>query len=538
MPEPTRLDGLLVDPSRSVTFTFEGAPFSGLAGDTIASALAANGQWMLSRSFKYRRPRGVFSMAGHDANTLVQLPDEPNVPADLHPISDGLAVLGQNYEGSLARDRGAWLGRMGRFLPPGFYYKAFFRPRGAWRLWEPLIRRKAGLGRVDTNTRHKERDKAYAFAATVVIGGGPAGMAAALRAAVRGGEVILVDDHPVLGGALVFARFDVAGTRGRGLREDLVAQVKAAPTIEVWTNATCHSLYDDNWLAVVKQGRLVKLRAGNVVVATGAIELPVVFRNGDLPGVMLCSAAQRLLRLYGVRPGGRAVVATANEHGYGAALDLAEAGVAVAAVCDLRAAPPDGELRRAVRDLGVTIHDGHTVWEAAGSGHVEGVVIAPITGEGQCGRPIASVACDLVCLGAGYTPNAALLHHAGARFRYDERVATHFLEAAPINVEACGSVAACFDLDGALTGDNRRPDDGLSHPWPMFAHPKGMEFVDLDEDLTITDIEATAAEGYDHIQLLKRFSTTGMGPSQGRLSNVAAIRLVARATGRTPDAVG
>ncbi len=170
MAKPARLDGFLVDTVRSITFTFEGAPVSGLGGDTIASALAANGQWMLSRSFKYRRPRGAFSMAGHDANTLVQVPDEPNVFADLYPISDGLAVSGQNYEGSLARDRGAWVGRMGRFLPPGFYYKAFFRPRGAWRLWEPLIRRKAGLGHVDPNSRHDERDKAYAFAETVVIG--------------------------------------------------------------------------------------------------------------------------------------------------------------------------------------------------------------------------------------------------------------------------------------------------------------------------------------------------------------------------------
>ncbi len=538
MAQPARLDGLLVDPSREVTFTFEGAPVSGLDGDTIASALAANGQWMLSRSFKYRRPRGAFSMAGHDANTLVQLPDEPNVLADLYPISDGLAVSGQNYEGSLASDRGAWIGRFGRFMPPGFYYKAFFRPRGAWKLWEPFIRRKAGLGRVNPRARHEERDKAYAFAATVVIGGGPAGMSAALRAAADGGEVVLVDDHPVLGGALGFARFDAAGTRGRALREDLVAQVAATPAIDVWTNATAHAIYEDNWLAVVRDGQLIKLRARNVVVATGVIELPVVFRNCDLPGIMLCSAAQRLLRLYGVRPGDRAVVATANEHGYGAALDLAEAGVAVEAVCDLRAAPPDGEQRRAVRDLGITIHDGHTVWQATGRGHVEGVELAPITGEGECGRPTASVACDLVCLGAGYTPNAALLHHAGARFRYDTRAATHVLDSAPVNVEAYGSVAACYDLDGALTGDNGRSDDGLSHPWPMFAHPKGMEFLDLDEDLTIADIEATVAEGYDHIQLLKRFSTTGMGPSQGRLSNVAAIRLAARATGRPPDAVG
>ena len=213
MANPQRLDGLLIDPSRPIEFTFEGASISGFSGDTIASALAADGQWILSRSFKYRRPRGTFSMAGHDANSLVQLPGAPNVVADTYPISDGLVVTGQNYDGSLASDRGAWVGRMGRFLPPGFYYKAFFRPRGVWRLWEPFIRRKAGLGRVDRGVHHDERDKEYAFADTVVIGGGPAGMSAALRASATGGSVILVDDQPVLGGALSYARFDRDGDR-------------------------------------------------------------------------------------------------------------------------------------------------------------------------------------------------------------------------------------------------------------------------------------------------------------------------------------
>lgn len=214
--------GLLVDPDRSVSFTFEGRTYTGLAGDTVASALAAHGQWLLSRSFKYHRPRGILTMAGQDANTLVQFDGQPNVHADRHPIAEDLRVHAQNVTGSLEADRGFVLNRLGRFLPVGFfYYRAFFRPKGIWyRFWEPLIRKGAGLGTVDLDAEHAYYDKAFGHFGVAVVGGGPAGLGAALAAAEAGAEVLLVDDAPVLGGSLTYARFDADGTlppkRGNG----------------------------------------------------------------------------------------------------------------------------------------------------------------------------------------------------------------------------------------------------------------------------------------------------------------------------------
>ncbi len=555
--------GERLDRSRPVTFSFEGRSVQGFAGDTIASALAANGISVLSRSFKYRRPRGILSMAGHDANTLVQLADEPNALADTTPIVEGLVVKGQNYSGSLDRDRGAYIGRLGRFMPVGFYYKAFYRPKGAWRLWEPLIRRRAGLGRVNTDAGHGYYDKSYGFYAVVVVGGGPAGMAAAIAAARAGADVLLIDDNPRLGGSLDYARPDPEGLAAAARGDELRAAVAAETNIEVMTGAMCQGWYTDNWIAVTRGARLYKIRAGRVVLATGSTEQPIVFRNNDLPGVMLGSAAQRLIRLYGVKPGRRAVVATANADGYGVALDLADAGIEVAAVLDLRHDPPPSACADAVRGHGIEVRAGHTVWEALsrpGKRRVSGAVAARITGRGECRDGRETIDCDLVCLSAGYAPSAQLYCHAGGRLGYDGDSADFVLNGRPPGMFPAGSVKGAFDLEAvisegrhagwsaarslkfecgpepALVDDRGRREQ--NHPWPIFANPKGKEFVDFDEDLQISDIRGAVAEGYDHIELVKRYSTVGMGPSQGRHSALATARLVAEAAGREVPAVG
>ena len=294
--------GSRIDRTTSLEFRFEGRIYHGHAGDTLASALIANGVDVLSRSFKYHRPRGVLTMRGLDANAYVQLGDEPNVPADRLPLRDGLVATGQNYRGSLAHDRDAWLGRIARFLPVGFYYKAFFRPKGSWAFWERCIRAKAGLGRLSPDSRQGYHDKQYLFADVAVVGGGPAGLAAAEAAARAGAEVLLIEDEPELGGALHWQRFE-----GEALNhaQHLMHEVPTMPRLRVLTDATCTGLFADHWLAVVQGTRLFKIRAKAVVLATGCVEQPMVFRNNDLPGVMLASAAQRLLRLWGVSPAGR-----------------------------------------------------------------------------------------------------------------------------------------------------------------------------------------------------------------------------------------
>ena len=555
--------GEWIDRSEEISFSFEGLTFTGFGGDVIASALAANGIRMLSRSFKYRRPRGILTMAGQDANTLVQLPGEPNVLADRHPIAPGLEVMGQNYTGSLKFDRGAYIERFARFLPVGFYYKTFYKPRGAWKFWEPIVRARAGLGKIDESAPHGYYDKAYDFCDVAVVGGGPAGMSAALAAAEAGAEVLLFEEHVRLGGSGTYARFAADDGDNRKRIADLIAAVEGEANIRVMTDATCNGLFVDNWLPVLKDKRLYKVRAGRVVLATGSIEQPAIFRNNDLLGVMQGSAAQRLIRQYAVKPGARALVLTANGDGYGVALDLLDAGIEVAAVADLRQDLPPCARADAVRDHGVPIHAGHTVWEALPDKHTRGVVaahLAPVTGQGTCAPNGTFADCDLLVMSPGYTPTGQLLSHAGGKLRYDGETDMFSIAECPAGLSAAGSVNGAYALDAtfaegrhagwaaakelglAVGGEpplaNDRGGHGVTHPWPIFPHPKGKDFVDFDEDLQVHDILDAIDEGYDHIELLKRFSTVGMGPSQGRHSSLATVRLAAHAKGEDVAEVG
>ena len=565
MSQPFRLPpqpGERIDRRHSLAFSFAGRTYQGYAGDTIASALAANGVRTLSRSFKYRRKRGVLTMAGQDANTLVQLPGDPNVLADLAPAAQGLEVRAQNVSGSLERDWSApFMGALGRFMPVGFYYKAFYKG-GSWKRWEPIIRARAGLGVVDEAAPHRAYDKAYQFCDVMVAGGGPAGLAAAAEAGRAGLEVILVDENPVLGGSLCFARLDAEGELAARRRASLEAAVRALPNVRVMTGAVCQGWFADHFLPVIQGNRMHKVRARRVIVATGSMEQPAVFRRNDLPGVVMGSAAQRLIRQYGVKPGTRAVVVAANPDAYGVTLDLLDAGVQVAAVLDLRQAPPEDARMAAVKARGVSILPRHAPWEAIADrrGHLAGLIAARVVGQGKCEAPDVRLACDLLCLSVGYAPAAHLLHHAGAKIGYDRAAATFVIKDHPREVRPAGSLDGAYEVDMAIADGKRagweaaralgavsegdgppaplKAAAGWNHPWPIFPHPKGKDFVDFDEDLHVADIRNAVAEGYEHVELVKRFSTAGMGPSQGRHSALNVARLVAEASGRELEVVG
>ncbi|PVZ20648.1 MULTISPECIES: 2Fe-2S iron-sulfur cluster-binding protein [unclassified Pseudomonas] len=553
--------GLLIDRTQTLGFTFEGVTYQGLQGDTLASALYAAGQPLLSRSFKYHRPRGVLTLAGQDANSLVQLPREPNVLADTLPVSEGLSASAQNCNGTLAYDKDAYLGKFSRFMPVGFYYRAFYKPQGAWKRWEPLIRKKAGLGVLDLSFTPEYYDKAYLFADLLVIGAGPAGLQAALTAADAGAQVLLVDENRLLGGALTYARFDLQGQRAQALRTQLITQVQAHANIRVLSEATANGWFADNYVPVIQHKRMYKVRARQCIAACGAFDQPVVFRNNDLPGVMLTSAAQRLMRLYAVKPGERAVVLTGNDDGYLAALDLHEQGVQVAALVDMRPQADDPALAAAASRAGIDIKLNSTVYEALhgkGGKRVTGVDIRRIEGQGQVAGAGETIGCDLLCMSAGYMPVYQLLCQAGGKLAYDDASAGFTVSGLPPVLRIAGSTRGVQQLDNVLADGlnaalqalqalelpcSLRPaslarEPGCNFPWPIFPHPKGKDFVDFDEDLQVRDIVNATRSGYRDVQLVKRFSTVGMGPSQGRHSALPTARLVAWATQRSVSETG
>ncbi|SDA93822.1 2Fe-2S iron-sulfur cluster-binding protein [Mesorhizobium qingshengii] len=539
--------GSRIDRSRPIRFTFEGKNFEGYAGDSIASALAASGQWVLSRSFKYHRPRGILSMTGADANTLVQLPFEPNVAADRTPISAGLRVSAQNVNGSLERDRDAIIDRLGRFLPVGFYYRTFMGPRrDSWlKFWEPMIRRKAGLGVVDTAAPYRHFDKTHLHCDILVVGAGPAGLNAAITAAEGGADVVLCDENPEIGGSLTYGRHDPA------MLADLSSRLRALPNLRLLTGTVCNGWYEDNWLPLIQGDRLHRTRARAVILATGSIEQPAIFRNNDLPGIMLCSAAQRLIRHYGVRPGQKAVVLATSDEGYGVALDLVEAGVSVMLVADPRSGGEAGAFEAELHGKGVAIQKAATIEAAegtAGNRH-----LARVRFDGRW------IECDLLAVSAGQVPAWQLPCQAGAKVGYDAATGSMTLTRPKAPIYFAGSVAGDNDLRGAIAGGRRVAAAALSrlgqavgedspptrptatspvHVQPIVANPKGRDFVDFDEDLQVKDLQNAVKEGYREIELVKRFTTVGMGPSQGRHSALATARIVAEATSRTVGEVG
>jgi len=552
--------GLLIDRDQPLTFSFDDKPYQGFAGDSIASALLANGRFLLSRSFKYHRPRGPLSMAGQDANSLVQLPSEPNVLADMQPLVQGLAATGQNFNGTLDNDKDAWLGKFSKFMPVGFYYRSFYKPKGMWKVWEPIIRKKAGLGVLDLKFQPEYHDKAYLFTDLAVIGAGPAGLQATLSAANAGAKVLLIEQSPVLGGSLTYARFDIDGSRAETLRRELVSAVENHANIQILKQATCNAWFTDNYLPVIQGKRMYKVRAEQCLVASGSFDQPVIFRNNDLPGVMLTSAAQRLMKLYAVKPGNTAVVLTGNDDGYLAALDLHDQGVKVAAVVDLRNGPADRALLRALEQRAIALHVDTTVFEAlheSGMRHVSGVELRKITGQGQVASSALKLDCDLLCMSGGYMPVYQLLCQAGGKLAYDDQLAEFTLSGLPRILHVAGSVNGCHSLDNVLSDAtncaadivtalglnaqvrvNLAPEARVNFPWPIFPHPKGKDFVDFDEDLQVQDIINATKIGYRDVQLVKRYSTVGMGPSQGRHSALPTARLVAQATQRNISETG
>ena len=537
-----------IDRENSFTFRFNGREIPAFGGDTIASALLASGQRVLSRSYKYHRPRGVLTASYLDPGCIFQVGDEPNVRGAHRLAEPGMDVSSQNTWPSLAFDLKAANQLAGRFLGPGFYYKTFIRPQRMWPAYERVLQRFVHAGQVSPDTARVPVDKRYAHPDVLVAGGGPAGMTAALAAARAGARVMLVEEEHRLGGHLRWGGAPELAALA-GLRDE----VAATPGIEVLTNSVVAGRYDDNWTAVVRRGRpgsaeqLIKARAKVLVVAPGLIERPYVFQGNDVPGVMLSTAVRRLIRLHAVRPGERAVVLTANADGDAAVTDLREAGVQIARVIDARAG---GDLVRVHGHRGV-----HSVELADGP----------------------TVDCDLVVTAVGWTAPTSLLNMAGDQPEYRPRAARFFPRALPHEVLATGGLVGDGGLDeltahadavgreaarralrlrrewqaalptrpadpagnGHLAGAGGTGDQPVPIPeLPVAEHPELFRasthgIVDFCEDVSSKDLIGAVREGYDSIELAKRYTTATMGPTQGKLELVNAVAIAAEATGAT-----
>ncbi len=567
--------GERIDRSQTLSFTFDGKPVTALGGDTIGSALYAAGRRTFSRSFKYHRRRGLMCCSGHCPNCMVAVDGAPGVRACTEPVREGMRVEHLNATPGLELDAMAVTDVLGGpFTPPGFYYKTFIRPRRLWPLYEWVLRHAAGLGRLPQRQAERTWRTEYRrrHADVLVVGAGHAGLSAAIAAAELGADVVLVDDGPEPGGRLLWEG-------GHEQARTLTARARAAG-VEILCSAPALGHFDG--LVPVWQGdTLHQVRARQHVYATGAIEQPLVFAGNDLPGVMLSTGARRLAALYGVRPGARAVIASTSDRGLLAASALAELGIDVLAVADVRSTPsPADEL---LREQGIETLNGWTVVQASGRRAVERVTLAPVAEVERAGVPGApgtatasvqasvrrELACDLVLMCGGEAPATALIAQAGGRTEYDPERGHFRLAELPPGVWAAGQVAGEGDEHSAQASgeraglqaaralglrDNRTVARGAELDARIAAAPRGEEapapvlatgaasagkaFTCFCEDVTAKDIHRGVQEGYDSIELCKRFTTVTMGPCQGRMCQLSSIRLMSAETGQGLEQVG
>ncbi len=576
--KPYRLasGGSLIDRARRLNFSFDGKAMTGFAGDTVASAVMANGQRLFGRSFKYHRPRGVVGLGSEEMNALVGVGDgarhEPNLRATQVELYDGLTAVSQNRWPSLTLDMGSVSNKLSRLLPSGFYYKTFMWPRSFWKhVYEPLIRRSAGLGRAPEGRDPDTYEHIHVHCDVLVIGGGVAGLAVADAAAASGARVIIADENPRLGGLADISEGSIDGKPQTEWVKAKTALLAEAENVHVLTRTTAISHAHHNHLMLCERvadhdpglvaagtprHRLWKVRAGRVILATGAIERPLAFANNDRPGVMLASAARAMVERYGVAPGSQGVVFTNNDDAYLTALSLKAAGIGVRVV-DSRARA-EGTLVEEARQSGIEVQTGSVisaVHTTLGGLNIDSVKIAAYR-KGQ-GRVISErqADCDFIAMSGGWNPALHLWCHNGGKIKFD---AAHHCFRPDIHRDgliAVGSANGDFALSdtlaeayGAVKSKRKAPKASERERKPLeplwFAPATGKynegnkHFIDFQNDVTAADLELAQREGYESVEHTKRYTTYGMATDQGKTSNINGLGVLSEATGKTIPEIG
>ena len=571
-----------INRSRQLRFTFDGVDYNGYEGDTLASALLANGVHLVGRSFKYHRPRGILTAGSEEPNALVGSNRgngrfEPNTRATVLEVFEGLKTESQNRWPSLTRDIGAVNDALYMMFSAGFYYKTFMWPKSFWdKVYEPVIRNAAGLGKAPTAPDPDTYASRFAHCDVLVVGGGAAGLAAALEAGRSGASVILCDEQSEIGGSLLSEpTAEINGQLAWDWLEDTNAALAAMPNVTVLPRTTAIGYYHQNFvglcqrltdhLRIVPDGapreRMWKVRAKQVVLAQGAIEKPLVFAGNDRPGVMLAGAARTYLNRYGVKVGNRVVVVTSHDSAWHAAFDLAKAGVEVAAIVDVRGTVPI-QLVAAADALRIRTLIGWTVTGTKGRLRVSSVRVNPVAAGGKVGGA-ETIACDALLMSGGWTPSIHLFSHTQGSLTWNEDGQMFLPGRGKEECRLAGAGKGRFGLkaafeDGAAAGAAAAADAGFGAE-PAGYHVEGelsftgvtgrelptdrdpghaKAFVDFQNDVMAKDIRLAVREGFKSIEHIKRYTTNGMATDQGKLSNINGLAVASDALKRPIPAVG
>ncbi len=581
MSQPFRLNKEgLINRNKKISFTFNGKKLFGYEGDTIASALIANGIHLVGRSFKYHRPRGFFGAGVEEPNAKLQVEfnghSEPNVNATEMELVEGLSATSQNCWPSVNFDIGAINNFLKMFFPAGFYYKTFMWPKSFWyKIYEPFIRKAAGLG-VASIEKDKERyEHKFEYCDLLVTGSGPSGLASAYAAAKNGAKVILAEDKPRFGGTLLTDDVSIDNLSGKDWAEKIITELKSMPNVTVKNRSQVFGYYDHNMLVMFERvsdhlekkskftprQRLWYIRAKETILSTGSIERPIVFGNNDTPGIFLSAAAKEYMKVYGVLVGKKPLIFTNNDSAYETALEFKKNNVEPI-ILDTRE-ELSSELIDEAKSKGIDIRFSHGVIVANGYKKVKSAKIGKLNKDKNSFEKIETVDCDCICVSGFWTPSVHLASQSGNKLKYEERIDAFIPDKKKQHETSVGAANGSFTLEESLkngfeNGSNLSAkitdtkteiaipnvnekkygahDKFWCMPLPKNENPK--RFVDFQNDVSVSDIEIALREGYRSIEHVKRYTTLGMATDQGRTSNLNGLQLVSNIENKIVPEVG
>ncbi len=570
----------LIDRSKKISFKFNGKKYFGYEGDTLASALIANGVHLVGRSFKYHRPRGFYGAGVDDPYALVQLIRNnetiPNIKATEQELFEGLEAKSVNCWPNVNFDIGGINNFLRIFLPAGFYYKTFMWPKSFWyRIYEPFIRKAAGFG-VVTHEHDKERyEHKYEYCDLLVTGSGPSGLASAYSAAKNGAKVILAEDKPRFGGSLLTSEVTIGNQTGKEWADKIVTELKEMPNVVVKNRAQVFGYYDHNMLVMserisehmpktekfMPKQKLWYIRAKEVVISSGSIERPIVFGNNDTPGILLSSAAKEYMKVYGVLVGKKPLIFTNNDSAYETAIEFKKNGINPI-VLDSRK-ELNSDLITEAKNLGIDIKFEHVVVNANGYRKVKSADIAKISEDKTNLGKIENIACDCICVSGFWTPTIHLASQSGGKTKFNEDIDAFIPSQSKQNETTVGSANGIFNLNDTLKNSFEAgyelskkitsKENKLSVPavvekknskhdkfWcvPLPKGKKYKRFLDFQNDVAVSDIELALREGYRSIEHVKRYTTLGMATDQGKTSNLNGLQLVSNIENKVVPEVG